>query len=129
MAGTSTLPLGERLNVDMKLQLGTLVAISNEPISDYCVPDGRSWLYALDYKTGAAVLGQHDQGGRIPGRQLHRDRRHAGAPADQQARRDRDAGGHERPGNERSGCAECGNRRPTHGLARDLLTRSGGPGF
>lgn len=53
-------PLGERLNVDPKLQLGTLVAISNKPINSYCIPDGKSWLWALDYRTGAPVQGQQE---------------------------------------------------------------------
>jgi len=50
-----TLPVGERVNIDLKLQLGTLVALSNEPNDDYCSVGGRSWLYALGYKTGASV--------------------------------------------------------------------------
>jgi type IV pilus assembly protein PilY1 len=54
-------PLGERLNVDPKLQLGTLVILSNKPISSYCIPDGQSWLWALDYRTGAPVLTPNDK--------------------------------------------------------------------
>ena len=54
-AGSSTLPVGERVNVDLRLQLGTLVVVSNKPEDDYCIVGGKSWLYALDYKTGAAV--------------------------------------------------------------------------
>ncbi|RPI15932.1 MAG: pyrrolo-quinoline quinone [Lysobacterales bacterium] len=53
-----TLPVGERVNVDLKLQLGTLAVVSNEPDDDYCTVGGRSWLYALDYRTGGAVAGQ-----------------------------------------------------------------------
>ena len=51
-------PVGERLNVDLRLQLGTLVAISNEPNDDYCVVGGKSWLYAVDYRTGTAITGR-----------------------------------------------------------------------
>ena len=51
------LPVGERVNVDLRLQLGTLVAVANEPDDDYCYVGGRSWLYAVDYKTGAAIIG------------------------------------------------------------------------
>lgn len=50
-------PLRERMNVDLKLQLGTLVAIGNVPGEDYCVVGGQSWLYALDYRSGTAVTG------------------------------------------------------------------------
>jgi type IV pilus assembly protein PilY1 len=51
-------PVGERMNVDLRLQLGTLVVIANEPNDDYCVVGGKSWLYALDYRTGTAVTGR-----------------------------------------------------------------------
>ncbi len=50
-----TLPAGERVNVDPRLQLGSLVAVSNIPREDYCSVGGTSLLYVLDYKTGAAV--------------------------------------------------------------------------
>lgn len=50
-----TLPVGERVNVDPRLQLGSLVAVSNTPREDYCTVGGTSLLYVLDYKTGAAV--------------------------------------------------------------------------
>jgi type IV pilus assembly protein PilY1 len=50
-----TLPVGERVNVDPRLQLGSLVAVSNIPKEDYCTVGGTSLLYVLDYKTGAAV--------------------------------------------------------------------------
>jgi type IV pilus assembly protein PilY1 len=50
-----TLPVGERVNVDPRLQLGTLVAISNDPNDDYCTIGGVSWLYAFDYASGAPV--------------------------------------------------------------------------
>ncbi|MEY2920640.1 MAG: hypothetical protein RL261_1945, partial [Pseudomonadota bacterium] len=51
-------PVGERVNVDLKLQLGTLVGVSNKPDDDYCFVGGKSWLFALDYRTGAAIQGQ-----------------------------------------------------------------------
>jgi type IV pilus assembly protein PilY1 len=50
-----TLPVGERVNVDPRLQLGTLVGLSNLPEDDYCKPGGSSWLYAFDYRSGTAV--------------------------------------------------------------------------
>lgn len=50
-------PLRERFNVDLKLQLGTLVAIGNVPGEDYCTVGGQSWMYALDYRSGTAVTG------------------------------------------------------------------------
>lgn len=50
-------PLRERFSVDLKLQLGTLVAVGNVPGEDYCSVDGESWLYALDYRSGTAVTG------------------------------------------------------------------------
>jgi type IV pilus assembly protein PilY1 len=50
-----TLPVGERVNVDLRLQLGTLVALSNQPDNDYCTVGGVSWLYAFDFSSGAAV--------------------------------------------------------------------------
>jgi len=54
------LPVGERVNVDLRLQLGTLVALSNEPNDDYCTIGGRSWLYAFDYMTGTSVSAAND---------------------------------------------------------------------
>ncbi len=46
---------GERINVDMKLQLGTLVAASNVPQSTACTIGGYSWLNFVNYATGMAV--------------------------------------------------------------------------
>jgi Tfp pilus tip-associated adhesin PilY1 len=45
----------ERVNVDPKLQLGTLVVASNVPSSDACSIGGYSWLNFLNYSTGTAV--------------------------------------------------------------------------
>jgi type IV pilus assembly protein PilY1 len=53
-------PVGERFNVDPRLQLGTLAVLSNEVDDDECQVGGRSWLYALDYKSGTAVKSQKD---------------------------------------------------------------------
>ena len=52
------IPLGERVNIDPRLQLGTLVLVSNAPKDDYCVVGGASFLYALDYRSGSAISGQ-----------------------------------------------------------------------
>ncbi|OFZ88434.1 MAG: hypothetical protein A2V78_01850 [Betaproteobacteria bacterium RBG_16_64_18] len=46
---------GERVNVDMKLQLGTLVVASNVPQNSACTVGGYSWLNYLNYATGTAV--------------------------------------------------------------------------
>jgi type IV pilus assembly protein PilY1 len=46
---------GERVNVDPRLQLGTLVFASNVPVSSECSIGGHSYINFLDYKTGLAV--------------------------------------------------------------------------
>ena len=46
---------GERVTVDMKLQLGTLVVASNVPQISACNIGGFSWLNFLDFATGTAV--------------------------------------------------------------------------
>ena len=46
---------GERVNVDMRLQLGTLVVASNVPQTTACTIGGYSWLNYLNFATGAAV--------------------------------------------------------------------------
>ena len=46
---------GERVNVDMKLQLGTLVVASNVPQNTACNIGGYSWLNYLNFSTGTAV--------------------------------------------------------------------------
>ena len=48
---------GERVNVDMQLQLSVLSASANIPKSDACTTGGESWLYQLDLSTGGAVPG------------------------------------------------------------------------
>ncbi|MEY4760463.1 MAG: hypothetical protein RLZZ200_319, partial [Pseudomonadota bacterium] len=52
------LPTGERVNVDPRLQLGSLVLVANAPKDDYCSVGGSSYLYTFDYASGGAVLGQ-----------------------------------------------------------------------
>jgi len=46
---------GERVNVDIKLQLGTLIVASNVPVSNACNLGGYSWLNYFNYATGCAV--------------------------------------------------------------------------
>ena len=46
---------GERVNVEMKLLFGTLVAATNVPTPDACDTGGYSWLTYLDYKTGLPI--------------------------------------------------------------------------
>ena len=46
---------GERVNVDMKLVLGTLVFASNVPMDIPCSIGGHSWLNQIDFRTGSAV--------------------------------------------------------------------------
>jgi type IV pilus assembly protein PilY1 len=48
---------GERVNVEMKLQLGTLVAVSNVPANTACEPGGYSYINFFDYRTGFSPLG------------------------------------------------------------------------
>jgi type IV pilus assembly protein PilY1 len=49
---------GERVNVDMKLQLGTLVVASNVPGNTACEPGGYSYKNYFDYATGLSPAGQ-----------------------------------------------------------------------
>jgi len=53
-------PVGERMNVDPRLQLGTFVIVANQPNEDYCTVGGVSWLYTVDYKSGGPVVTQRD---------------------------------------------------------------------
>lgn len=48
---------GERVNVDIQLQLGTLVVASNVPSNNACTIGGYSWLNYFNYATGLAVAG------------------------------------------------------------------------
>ncbi|MEN9706051.1 MAG: hypothetical protein RLZZ393_1930, partial [Pseudomonadota bacterium] len=52
------LPLGERFSIDPRLQLGTLVMVSNTPKDDYCTVGGSSVFYSFDYKSGSPITGQ-----------------------------------------------------------------------
>ena len=46
---------GERVNVDPKLQLGTLIIGSNIPATSACTSGGTSYLNFLDYATGGYI--------------------------------------------------------------------------
>jgi len=46
---------GERVNIDIKLQLGTLIVASNVPVSNACNIGGYSWLNYFNYTSGCAV--------------------------------------------------------------------------
>jgi Tfp pilus tip-associated adhesin PilY1 len=46
---------GERINLDMQLVQGTLVAVSNVPNNSACTVGGDSFTYQFDYTTGKAV--------------------------------------------------------------------------
>lgn len=48
---------GERVNVDMQVELGVLKAVGNIPSVAVCSQGGSAWLYALDLATGAALPG------------------------------------------------------------------------
>jgi len=48
---------GERVNVEMKLQLGTLVVASNVPGNTACEPGGFSYKNFFDYATGLSPAG------------------------------------------------------------------------
>ena len=52
------LPLDERVTVDPRLQVGTLVVLSNTPKDDYCYTGGTSTQYALAYRDGTAISSQ-----------------------------------------------------------------------
>jgi type IV pilus assembly protein PilY1 len=49
--------VGERINVPMQLNFGTLVAASNVPEAASCTVGGHSWFNYLDFQTGLAVDG------------------------------------------------------------------------
>lgn len=55
---TELLESGERINVDPKIQLGTLVIVSNVPdagSSNACTAGGHAWLNFLDIRTGSFI--------------------------------------------------------------------------
>lgn len=47
----------ERVNVDIKLQLGTLIVASNVPGGSACTIGGSSWINFFDFATGGVVSG------------------------------------------------------------------------
>ncbi len=51
---------GERVNVDPKLQLGTLVVPTNVPESNSCNIGGHSWINFFNYSDGLAVATSQD---------------------------------------------------------------------
>lgn len=51
---------GERVNIDMKLQLGTLVVASNVPESNACNIGGYAWLNYFNNSTGQAIANSAD---------------------------------------------------------------------
>ena len=51
---------GERVNVDVKLQLGTLVVPTNVPEANSCNIGGHSWINFFDYANGLAVTTSQD---------------------------------------------------------------------
>ncbi len=48
---------GERMNVDPKLVLGTLVFATNVPAASTCTVGGSAWVNFLDYNTGLVIAG------------------------------------------------------------------------
>ncbi len=53
---------GERVNVDMQVQLGMLKAVGNVPSDSVCSQGGSAWLYTLDLASGAALPGAASAG-------------------------------------------------------------------
>jgi Tfp pilus tip-associated adhesin PilY1 len=51
---------GERVNIDMKLQLGTLVVASNVPETNACNFGGYAWLNYFNNRTGEAIANSQD---------------------------------------------------------------------
>lgn len=56
---------GERVNIDMKLQLGTLVVASNVPQNNACNIGGYSWLNFFDARNGLQISGSANFGTRL----------------------------------------------------------------
>ena len=57
----------ERVNVDPKLQLGTLIVASNIPANDACTAGGYSYLNYFNYSTGSYIK---SSGTQIVGRKI-----------------------------------------------------------
>ena len=59
---------GERTNIDMKLQLGTLTVLTNVPKNSTCEPGGYSYKNYFDYASGQSPLGiGKSVGGKLSG--------------------------------------------------------------
>jgi len=56
---------GERVNVDMKLQLGAVVVASNVPANTACEPGGSSYINAFNYSTGLSAAGASKPVGKL----------------------------------------------------------------
>ena len=56
---------GERVNIDMRLELGTLVTASNIPENSPCNIGGYSWLNFFDAATGSKVAGASYAGSKL----------------------------------------------------------------
>lgn len=56
---------GERVNIDMKLQLGTLVVASNVPQNSACNIGGYSWLNFFDARNGLQIAGAANFGTKL----------------------------------------------------------------
>jgi type IV pilus assembly protein PilY1 len=54
---------GERVNVDMRLALTTLVVGTNAPANDACTSGGTSYLYKFDYTSGSSPPGANGEAG------------------------------------------------------------------
>jgi type IV pilus assembly protein PilY1 len=55
------------VNVDPQLALGTLLFLGNVPGGGACSVGGDTWVYAIDYKTGAVVV---TSAGKVAGRKV-----------------------------------------------------------
>jgi type IV pilus assembly protein PilY1 len=64
---------GERVNVDLKLQLGTLVIAANVPENSgalSCTSGGSSWLYFLDITNGGFIVNSQSNADNIAGTKI-----------------------------------------------------------
>jgi type IV pilus assembly protein PilY1 len=64
---------GERVNVDLKLQLGTLVVAANVPEDTgalSCTSGGSSWLYFLDITNGGFIVNSQSNPSNIAGTRI-----------------------------------------------------------
>lgn len=56
--------VGERVNIDPTLVLGTLNIITNVPVTNTCNMGGNAWIYQFNYLNGNPILGQDNLIGR-----------------------------------------------------------------